>query len=119
MYDIANRSSGAIPPITGGVAVTYSFIAGSTSIPVGTTNKVVSIAEIAGLSLGNQVHITATAYGSETNSNYNIVIEGNAGVLPNNLNTTGDVKFVVNGTAPTDGVGVMYHVMYTTEEIPG
>jgi hypothetical protein len=114
IYDINTRSSG-----TSGYLIPFSFIAGSTSIPFGSTSKLVSIGEIAGLSIGNQVHITATAYGGETNKDHNIVVEGNAGILPNQLNASGDITFYSSTTVPINGLGIMYHVMYTTEEIPG
>jgi hypothetical protein len=60
VYDVDTRSSG-----TSQFSTTLETIIGSTTIPSGSTTQSVRISEIANLSLGNQVHITATLYGDE------------------------------------------------------
>ena len=116
MYDIATRSTSGP-----GFPVDYSFIAGTTVITTGNQKVTVSIGEIAGLILGDEVHITATANGNETSSYPNIIVAaaGWTSGLPFTINGSGDITFFSSIAVPATGLFVMYHIMYTTDEIPG
>ena len=116
MYDIATRSTSGP-----GFPVDYSFIAGTTVITTGNQKVTVSIGEIANLLLGTQVHITATANGNETSSYPNIIVAaaGWTSGLPFSINASGEITFFSSIAVPATGLFVMYHIMYTTDEIPG
>jgi hypothetical protein len=117
MYDVGTRSTSGP-----GFPVTYSFIAGTTVIASTNQKVTVSIDEIQGLPLGTQVHITATANANETSGYPNIIVSAagwNTGFLPFPINSSGDITFYSDTVAPANGIYIMYHVMYTTEEIPG
>ena len=112
MYDVSS-SSGS------GTLVPFKFIAGSTVITSGTTSRRVDLTPIANLTLGQGVHITATAVGNETLSSANITVtNGSVNTLPASISSTGTILFYSDVTAPTDGIFVMYHIMYT-EAFPG
>jgi len=112
MYDVSSSGSS-------GTSVPFKFIAGSTVIPSGTTSRRVDLTPIANLTLGQGVHITATAVGNETLSSANITVtNGSVNTLPASISSTGTILFYSDVTAPTDGIFVMYHIMYT-EAFPG
>ena len=112
MYDVSSSGSS-------GTSVPFKFIAGSTVITSGTTSRRVDLTPIANLTLGQGVHITATAVGNETLSSANITVtNGSVNTLPASISSTGTILFYSDVTAPTDGIFVMYHIMYT-EAFPG
>jgi hypothetical protein len=114
MYDVVNRSTSGP-----GTSVPYSFIAGTTVIPNLSQNILVSINEIASLILGTQVHITATSNGDETLGHPTITATAGSNSLPATINSSGDIVFHSSVIAPATGIFIMYHIMYTTEGIPG
>jgi len=112
MYDVST-SSGS------GTSVPFNFIAGSTVIPFGATNKRVDLTPIANLTLGQDVHITATAVGDETLSSANITVTNGVGnTLLATISSTGTIIFYSDATPPAAGLFVMYHIIYT-EAWPG
>jgi len=112
MYDVST-SSGS------GTSVPFNFIAGSTVIPFGATSKRVDLAPIANLTLGQDVHITATAVGNETLSSANITVtNGSVNTLLATISGTGTILFYSDTTPPPDGIFIMYHIIYT-EAWPG
>jgi hypothetical protein len=114
MYDVSTRSTSGT-----GFSVNYQFISGTTYIPTGVQKIIVSINEIADLYLGDEVHITATAYGDETTSYPNIIIYAGNATLPLQINNSGQITFLSSITVPATGLFIMYHIMYTTDDIPG
>jgi len=117
MYDVGNRSTSGP-----GFSVSYSFIAGTTVIASTNQKVTVLIDEIKDLILGTQVHITATANADENLGYPNIVAAAdgwNTGFLPFLINNSGAITFYSDTVAPGNGIYIMYHVMYTLDEIPG
>ena len=113
-YDIVYRSfSGP------GYDVVPKVIAGTSQIVANTASTTISISEIGGLTLGEQVHITATLLGVNNISRV-ISINTPAGFQgsPVTLNAAGQVIFQLD-QGVDNNTFFMYHVWYTPTAFPG
>ena len=114
-YHLPNLVTGGIQ----GINVLGKVVAGSTQIMQNTSAVTVSIGEIANLTLGEQVHITATGWGPRSIP-VNVTVQDPAGAttLPLTLNQSGQIEFKLDSLVDVGIVYIMYHVWYTTDTFP-
>ena len=114
-YHLPNLATGGIQ----GINVLGKVVAGSTEIATNNSTVTVSIGEIANLTLGEQVHITATGWGPRSVAlNVTVQDPSGASALPMVLNQSGDIQFRLNQPVDAGSVYIMYHVWYTTTTFP-
>jgi len=107
-YDITNKST------TGpGVTRTSYVIAGGSVIASGGTTKTIRIPEIADKDLGNDVFITATYVGGDTDVPITVQASGAAADIPRTINSNGEIDFKAGGSTLASNTYFMYHIIYT------
>jgi len=107
-YDITNKS-GTGP----GTSRPSHFIAGGSVISSGGTTKTIRIPEIADKDLGDDVFITATYVGGDTDVPITVQASGASADIPRTINGNGDIDFKAGGSTLASNTYFMYHIIYT------
>lgn len=107
-YDITNKST------TGpGTSRPSHFIAGGSVISSGGTTKTIRIPEIADKDLGDDVFITATYVGGDTDTPITVQASGATADIPRTINSSGEIDFKAGGSTLSSNTYFMYHIIYT------
>jgi hypothetical protein len=107
-YDITNKATSGP-----GTSRPSHFIAGGSVIASGGTAKTIRISEIADKDLGDDVFITATYVGGDTDVPITVQASGATADIPRTINSSGEIDFKAGGSTLASDTYFMYHIIYT------